>query len=56
MHRWSEHPENLFLVEPYMFFPGQRSTVRSLLETERWACCYLPVTLNAISEASAGKM
>lgn len=32
---WSEHPENLFLVEPYMFFPGQRSTVRSLLETER---------------------
>lgn len=35
--RWSEHPENLFLVEPYVFFPGQRVTSRSLLEAERCA-------------------
>ncbi len=35
--RWSAHPENLFLVEPYVYFPGQRVAARSLLDSERCA-------------------
>ena len=41
--RWSAHPENLFLVEPYVYFPGQSAAVKSLLDSGRY--CGLPGTL-----------